>query len=91
VTPQKRKVTLKKSLAKKKTCTNKPQLEDTLTNDDISLVCGAMADSSEYMLDIYEEKLVELYERIEKELKEVHQVVRMVHTVSTTSFAPSSS
>jgi hypothetical protein len=74
VTPQKRKVTPKKPLARKKMSANKPQLEATLTDDDISLVRGAMEDASEDMLHRYEEKQVELYERIERELKEVQQV-----------------
>jgi hypothetical protein len=91
VTPQKRKVSPKKPSARKKTHTNKPQLEATLTDDDISLVHGAMEDTSEDMLQRYEEKKVELYGRIERELKEVQQVVHLVRAVPTASSAPSSS
>jgi hypothetical protein len=43
------------------------------------------------MLHIYEEKQVELYERIKRELKEVQQVVRLVRAMPTTLSAPSSS
>jgi hypothetical protein len=89
VTLQKRKVTTKKPSARKKTCTNKPQLEATLTNDDISLVRGAMEDASEDMLRRYEEKQVELYEKIQRELKEVQQVVRLVRSVPIAPYAPS--
>jgi hypothetical protein len=46
-------------------------LEATLTDDDNILVHGAMEDSSEYMLQRYKEKHVELYKNIERELKEV--------------------
>jgi hypothetical protein len=42
ITPQKRKVSPKKPSARKKTRANKPQLEATLTKDDISLVHRAM-------------------------------------------------
>jgi len=69
VTPQKRKVTLKKYSAKNKTCTNKPQLEDTFTDDDISLVYGAMEDASEDMLQRNGEKHEEIYVRIEGNLR----------------------
>jgi hypothetical protein len=91
VTPQKRKVSPKKPSARKKTCTNKPQLEATLTDDDISLVHRAMEDASKDMLQRYREKQEELYGRIERELKEVQQVVRLVHAVPTVSSTPSSS
>jgi hypothetical protein len=47
MTLQKRKVSPNKPLARKKTCANKPQLEATLTDDDIILVCEAMEDASE--------------------------------------------
>jgi hypothetical protein len=67
---------------------NKPQLEATLTEDDISLVRGAMEDASEDILQRYGEKQEELYGRIEKELKEVQQVVCLVRAVPT---VPSSS
>lgn len=66
---------------------NKPQLEATL----ISLVHGAMEDASEDMLQRYEEKQVEFYERIEKELKEVQQVIRLVCAVPNVLYMPSSS
>jgi hypothetical protein len=46
VTPQKRKVSPKKPSTRKKTCANKPQLEATLMDDDISLVHRAMEDAS---------------------------------------------
>jgi hypothetical protein len=87
VTPQNRKVTPKKPLARKKMRTNKPQLEATLTENDISLVCRAMEDAFEDMLQRYEEKHVELYERIERELKEVQQAVRLVRAVPTAPFS----
>jgi hypothetical protein len=44
---KKRKVSLQKPLARKKTHTSKPQMEATLTEDDISLVCRAVEDVSE--------------------------------------------
>jgi hypothetical protein len=47
-----------------------------------------MEDASEDMVQRYEEKKVELHEKIERELKEVQQIVRLVHVVPT---APSSS
>jgi hypothetical protein len=50
VTPQKRKVSPKKPSTRKKTHANKPQLEATLTEDDISLVHEAMEDAYEDML-----------------------------------------
>jgi hypothetical protein len=46
-------------------------LEATLTEDDISLVCGAMEDAYEDILQRYGENQKELYGRIERELKEV--------------------
>jgi hypothetical protein len=67
---------------------NKPQLEATLMDEDISLVRGAMENASKDILQRYGEKKEELYGRIEKELKEVQQVVCLVYTVPT---APSSS
>lgn len=88
VTPQKRKVSPKKLSTIKKMRANKPQLEATLTEDDISLVHGAMEDASEDILQRYGEKQEELYGRIEKELKEVQQVVRLVRAMPT---APSAS
>jgi hypothetical protein len=91
VTPQKRKVSPKKPSARKKTHANKPQLEATLTDDDISLVRGAMEDASEDMLQRYGEKQEELYGRIERELKEVQQAVHLVCAVPTAPPAPSSS
>jgi hypothetical protein len=68
-----------------------PQLEATLTDDDISLVHGAMEDAYEDMLQRYEEKKVDLYGRIERELKEVQPFVWLVCVVPTTSSMPSSS
>jgi hypothetical protein len=56
VNSQKTKVTLKKPLARKNMCANKPQLEATLTDDDISLVRRAMEDAFEDMLQRYKEK-----------------------------------
>jgi hypothetical protein len=85
---QKRKVSPKKPSARKKMHTNKPQLEATLIDDEISLFHRAMEDASEDMMQRYEEKQVELYGRIERELKEVQQVVHLVRAVPTT---PSSS
>jgi hypothetical protein len=63
-------------------------MEAMLTEDDISIVCEAMEDSSEDILKIYRVKKDELYERAEKELKEIQQVIHSVHVVPTT---PSSS
>jgi hypothetical protein len=82
-------VSPKKYSARKKTHANKPQLEATLTKDDICLVRGAMEDTSEDMLQRYGEKQEDLYGRIETELKEVQQVVRLVRAVPTVPFAPS--
>jgi hypothetical protein len=50
ITPQKRKVSPKILSARKKMCANKPQLEATLTEEDISLVHEAMEDTSEDIL-----------------------------------------
>jgi hypothetical protein len=58
-------------LARKNTCTSKPQLEATLIEDDISLVCGAMEDSSKDILQRYGVKQEEMYGKVEKELKEI--------------------
>jgi hypothetical protein len=69
-TPQKRKVSPQKPLARKKTCTSKPHLEATLMEDDISLVRRAMEDASDDIFQRYGAKQEELYERVEKELKE---------------------
>jgi hypothetical protein len=75
-------------LARKKTRANKPQLEATLTEDDISLVHRAMEDASKDLLQRYGVKKDELYGRIEKELSEVEEAIRSVCAVPTT---PSSS
>jgi hypothetical protein len=83
VTPQKRKVSPKKPSARKKMCASKPQLEAMLTEDDISLVHGAMEDASEDILQRYGVKKEELYGRVEKELKEVQQAIRLVRAVPT--------
>jgi hypothetical protein len=85
--PHKRKVSPKKPSSRKKTHTNKPQLEAMLTKDDISLVCRAIEDASEDILQRYGETQEELYGRIERELKEVNQVVFLARAVPT---APSS-
>jgi hypothetical protein len=50
MTPQKKKFSPKKPSTRKKTRANKPQLEATLTNDDIILVHRAMEDGSKDML-----------------------------------------
>jgi hypothetical protein len=42
-----------------------------------------MEDASKDMFQRYEEKQVELYENIERELKEVQQVVHLVRAVPT--------
>jgi predicted RNase H-like nuclease (RuvC/YqgF family) len=52
---------------------------------------GAMEDASKDIFQRYEEKHVDFYERIEKELKEVQQAVHLVCAVPTTSSTPSSS
>jgi hypothetical protein len=88
VTPQKRKVSPQKPSARKKTRASKPQLEATLTEDDISLVRGAMEDASEDLLQRYGVKQEELYERVEKELKEIQQAIQLIRAVPT---VPSSS
>jgi hypothetical protein len=49
-TLQKRKVSPQKTSARKKMRANKPQLEATLTENNISLVHGAMEDASEDIL-----------------------------------------
>jgi hypothetical protein len=67
---------------------NTPQLEAMLTEDDISLVCEAIENAFEEILQRYEYKQEELYERIEKELKELQQAVRLARAVPT---VPSSS
>jgi hypothetical protein len=63
-------------------------MEATLTQDDISLVFGAMEDDLEDILQRYELKQEELYERVEKELKEIKQSIHSVRAVPT---VPSSS
>jgi hypothetical protein len=87
-TSNKRKVSLQKSSARKNTCVSKPQMEDTLTKDDISLVCRVMEDASEDILQRYRVKQDEFYGRIERELSEVQEVICSVCAVPTT---PSSS
>ena len=89
MTPQKRKFSLKKPSTKKKMCANKPQLEATLIDNDISVVHEDMEDASKDMLQRYREKHEDLYERIEKELKEVQQAVRLVRAVPTAPSVPS--
>jgi len=55
------------------------------------MVCRAMEDAFEDILQRYGEKQEEIYGSIEKELKEVHQVVHLVHAVPTAlSALPSS-
>jgi hypothetical protein len=54
-------------------CTGNIHLEATLMEDEIILVCGAMEDCFEDILQRYEVKQEEIYERVEKELKEIHQ------------------
>jgi hypothetical protein len=83
ITPQKRKVSEKKPSTRKKTHTNNPQLEATLTVDDISLVHGSMEDIYEDILQRYGEKQEEIYGRIKKDLKEVHQATHLVRAVPT--------
>jgi hypothetical protein len=61
--------------------TNKHQLKGTLMEDDISLVCGAMEDDSEDILQRYGVKQEELYGRIERELKELKEAICLVCTV----------
>jgi len=63
-------------------------LEATLTEDDISLVYGAMENTSEDILQRYGENQEDLYGRVKKELKEIHQAIQLIRTVPT---APSSS
>jgi hypothetical protein len=91
VTLQKRKVSPKKPLERKKTRTNNPHLEATLTEDDINLVHRGMEDASKDMFQKYGERQEDLYGRIERELKEVQQVFLLVRAVPTASSAPSSS
>jgi hypothetical protein len=50
------KLSPKKPSTRKKTHASKPQLEATLTKDDISLVHEAMEDASEEILQRYGEK-----------------------------------
>jgi hypothetical protein len=76
-TPKKRKVSPQKPSARKKTRTSKPQLEATLTEDDISLVHRVMEDASEDLLQRYGAKQDELYGRIEKELSEVQEAIQV--------------
>jgi hypothetical protein len=85
ITLQKRKVYPKKPSARKKMGTNKPQLEATLMEDDISLVCRDMEDASKDILYRYGKNNEELYGRIENELKEVQQDFHLVHAIPTTS------
>jgi hypothetical protein len=80
-TPKKRKVSLQKPLARKKTHASKPQMETTLMEDDISLVRKAMEDASEDILQRYGVKKDELYGRVEKELNEVQEAIRLVRIV----------
>jgi hypothetical protein len=91
VTQKKRKFTPKKPSARMRMHANKPQLEATLIDDKISLVHGAIEDASKDTLQRYEEKHVELYKNIERELKEVQQVVRLVCSMPIVSSTPSSS
>jgi hypothetical protein len=67
---------------------NNPQLEATLTENDIGLVHRDMEDTSKDILQRYGENQEEVNGRIEKELKEVHQVVHLVYAVP---IVPSSS
>jgi hypothetical protein len=55
VTPWKRKVSQNKPSARKKTRANKPQMEAMLTEDNISMVHGAMEEYFEDILQIYGE------------------------------------
>jgi hypothetical protein len=87
-TPQKRKISLHKPSARKKTRASKPKMEATLTEDDISLVHGAMKDSLEDILQRYGAKKKELYEWVNKELKKIQQAI---HSVSAVPTMPSSS
>jgi hypothetical protein len=72
-------------LARKKTRASKPQLEATLTKDDINLVRRAMEDASEDILRGYGMNQNELYGIIEKDLNKVKQAIRSVHAVPTAS------
>jgi hypothetical protein len=74
----KRNVSPQKPSARKKTCTSKPQLEATLTEDDIIIVRGAMEDVFEDLLKRYRAKQDELYGRIKNELSEVQKAIRSV-------------
>jgi hypothetical protein len=79
------KVSPKKPSARKNTCANKPQLEATLTEDDISFVREVMEDAYDDILERYGAKKKELYGRVKKELKEVQQDIRLVCAVPIAS------
>jgi hypothetical protein len=83
ITSQKRKVSPKKPSTRKKTRASKPELEATLTEDDISLVHRAMEDALEKILQRYGVKQEELHGKIKKELKEVQQAIRLVRAIPT--------
>jgi hypothetical protein len=68
--------------------TSKPQLEATLTEDDISLVHRSMEESFKDILQRYGTKNEDLYGKVEKELKEVQHVICLVCAVP---IVPSSS
>jgi hypothetical protein len=82
-TSKKRKVSLQKPSARKKTRTSKPQLEAMLMEDDIGLVCGEMEDAYEDLLQRYGMNQEELYVRVEKELKEIQRAIQLSRAVPT--------
>jgi hypothetical protein len=80
-TSKKRKVSPHKPSTRKKTHASKPQLEATLTEDDIGLVYRVMEDASKYLLQIYEENKDELYVKVKKELKEIQRDIQVICVV----------
>jgi hypothetical protein len=64
-TSKKRKVSLQKPSARKKSRANKPQSQNVLTMDDVDLIIAAVEDASEDILKRHEEKQEMMYDRIE--------------------------
>jgi phosphoribosylanthranilate isomerase len=85
-TSKKRKVSLQKPSARKKTRANKPQSKNVLTKDNVSLIIAVVEDASEDKLQIHGAKQETLYERIEKELKDIQQAI---HSSRAVPIAPS--
>jgi hypothetical protein len=87
-TSKKRKVSLQKPSARKKTRANKPQSKNVFIVDDVDFIIAAMEDASDDILQRHEAKQKTLFEIIEKNLRDIQQAIYSSHAIP--SVPPSS-